>query len=116
MVRIKDIATKCGVSIASVSKALSGNSDLNPLTAEHIREVAKKMGYVPNSSARLLKTNRSYNIGVLFVDDTSSGLGHEYFSSILNSIKEEAESNGYDITFISHRFKNNSLTFYEHAK
>ncbi len=116
MVRIKDIATKCGVSIASVSKALSGNSDLNPLTAEHIREVAKEMGYVPNSSARLLKTNRSYNIGVLFVDDTSSGLGHEYFSSILNSIKEEAESNGYDITFISHRFKNNSLTFYEHAK
>ncbi len=116
MVKIKDIAAKCGVSIASVSKALSGNSDLNPTTAEYIRGVAKEMGYVPNSSARLLKTNKSYNIGVLFVDDTSSGLGHEYFSSILNAIKEEAESNGYDITFISHRFKNNSLTFYEHAK
>ncbi len=116
MVKIKDIAAKCGVSIASVSKALSGNSDLNPTTAEYIRGVAKEMGYVPNSSARLLKTNKSYNIGVLFVDDTSSGLGHEYFSSILNAIKEEAEANGYDITFISHRFKNNSLTFYEHAK
>ncbi len=116
MVKIKDIALKCGVSIASVSKALSGNSDLNPTTAANIRQVAKDMGYVPNSSARLLKTNKSYNIGVLFVDDTSSGLGHEYFSSILNAIKEEVESKGYDITFISHRFKNNSLTFYEHAK
>ncbi len=116
MVKIKDIADECGVSIASVSKALHGNSDLNPKTAEYIRSVAKKMGYVPNASARLLKTNRSYNIGVLFVDETSSGLEHEYFASMLNAIKEEAESYGYDITFISHRFRNNNLTFYEHAK
>ena len=116
MVKIKDIAEKCGLSIASVSKALSGNSDLNPTTAEYIRGVAKEMGYVPNSSARLLKTNKSYNIGVLFVDETSSGLSHEYFSTILNAIKEEAESLGYDITFISHRFKKKLLTFYEHAK
>ncbi|MCR5231779.1 MAG: LacI family transcriptional regulator [Acholeplasmatales bacterium] len=116
MVKIKDIAERCGLSIASVSKALKGESDLNPKTAEHIREVAKEMGYVPNASARLLKTKRSYNIGVLFVDETSSGLEHEYFSSILNSIKDESEKNGYDITFISHHFGQNYLTFYEHAK
>lgn len=116
MVKIKDIAEKCGLSIASVSKALHGDSDLNPKTAEYIRSVAKEMGYIPNASARLLKTNRSYNIGVLFVDETNSGLEHEYFSSILNSIKDEAEKHGYDITFISHHFGKNELTFYEHAK
>ncbi len=119
MVKIKDVAERCGLSIASVSKALRGNSDLNPNTAEYIRSVAKEMGYVPNSSARLLKTNRSYNIGVLFVDQTSSGLEHEYFASILNSIKDEAEKHSYDITFISHHFGSNDggyLTFCEHAK
>ncbi len=116
MIKLKDIAEKCGVSIASVSKALHGGSDINPKTAEEIRKVASEMGYVPNASARLLKTNRSYNIGVLFVDETSSGLEHEYFSTILNAIKEEAESLGYDITFISHRLRNSQLTFYEHAK
>ena len=116
MIKLKDIAEKCGVSIASVSKALHGGSDINPKTAEEIRKVAAEMGYVPNASARLLKTNRSYNIGVLFVDETSSGLEHEYFSTILNAIKEEAESLGYDITFISHRLRNSQLTFYEHAK
>ena len=116
MIKLKDIAEKCGVSIASVSKALHGGSDINPKTAEYIREVASEMGYVPNASARLLKTNRSYNIGVLFVDETSSGLEHEYFSTILNAIKVEAESLGYDITFISHRLRNSQLTFYEHAK
>ena len=116
MVKIKDIAERCGLSIASVSKALHGDSDLNQKTAEYIRSVAREMGYVPNASARLLKTKRSYNIGVLFVDETSSGLEHEYFSSILNSIKDEAEKNGYDITFISHHFGRDQLTFYEHAK
>lgn len=116
MVKIKDIAERCGLSIASVSKALHGESDLNPKTAEYIRSVAKEMGYIPNASARLLKTKRSYNIGVLFVDETSSGLEHEYFSSMLNSIKNESEKHGYDITFISHHFGKDYLTFYEHAK
>lgn len=116
MVKIKDIAKKCGLSIASVSKALNGESDLNQKTAEHIRQVAKDMGYIPNASARLLKTNKSYNIGVLFVDETSCGLEHEYFSTILNSIKDEGEKHGYDITFISHHFGDTQPTFYEHAK
>jgi LacI family transcriptional regulator len=35
---------------------------------------------------------------------------------MLNSIKDEAEKYGYDITFISHHFGKNYLTFYEHAK
>lgn len=116
MVKIKDIAERCGLSIASVSKALHGESDLNPETAKRIREVAAEMGYIPNASARLLKTKRSYNIGVLFVDETSSGLEHEYFSAILNSIKDEAEKHGYDITFISHHFGHDHLSFYEHAR
>lgn len=116
MVKIKDIAQRSGFSIASVSKALRGASDLNPKTAEYIRKVAKDMGYIPNASARLLKTNKSYNIGVLFVDETNTGLEHEYFSSMLNSIKSESEKNGYDITFITHHFGQNYLTFYEHAK
>lgn len=116
MVKIKDIAQKCGFSIASVSKALSGKSDLNPKTVEYICEVAREMGYIPNASARLLKTNRSYNIGLLFVDTTSSGLEHEYFSAILNEIKVELENNGYDITFISNHVGKDNLTYYEHAK
>lgn len=116
MVRIKDVAERCGLSIASVSKALNGKSDLNPKTVEYICGVAKEMGYIPNATARVLKTNRSYNIGILFVDTTSSGLEHEYFSSILNAVKEESEKNGFDITFISNHVGNDYLTYYEHAK
>ena len=101
MVTIKDISKQCGVSPATVSKALNGYGDISTETAEMIRKTAQEMHYMPNAAARQLKTNMSHNIGVLFVDDTMSGLTHEYFSAILNSAKEEAERLGYDITFIS---------------
>jgi LacI family transcriptional regulator len=116
MVKIKDIAKRCGVSISTVSKAINGSSDLSEKTAKRIKKVAEDMGYIPNANARVLKTNRSYNIGVLFVDQTSSGLKHEYFSGILNSLKVEAESEGYDVTFISNMIGNSPKTYYEHAR
>ncbi len=116
MIKISDIAKRCNVSISTVSKALNGRTDLSLQTSTRIREIAHEMGYIPNANARILKTNRSYNIGVLFVDKTGSGLSHEYFSSILNSLKNEAEANGYDITFISNQVVGNCQTYYEHAK
>lgn len=117
MVTIKDIALKCGLSIASVSKALSGKAtDINPKTIEYIKSVAKEMGYIPNSSARVLKTNHSYSIGVLFEDKTQSGIQHEYFSVILSAIKDGCEAYGYDITFISHHKGIHNLTYYEHTR
>ena len=61
MVSMKDISETCGVSIATVSKALNGRTDISTSTKERVLEVAKKMGYVPNSSARALRTNRTYN-------------------------------------------------------
>ena len=100
MVSIKDIAKKCNVSVATVSKALNDQADISEATKEKIRRVAKSMGYATNVSARALKTNRTYNLGVLFGDERS-GLSHEYFSMILESMRKEAEKYGYDITFIN---------------
>lgn len=116
MVRIKDISDRCGVSLATVSKALNGHPDISEETARHIKSVADEMGYLPNAAARALKTNKSYSIAVLFVDKTCSGLKHEYFSSILDSVKVEAEKLGYDITFASRNLGNFNMSFYEHAK
>ncbi|MCF0137530.1 MAG: LacI family DNA-binding transcriptional regulator [Oscillospiraceae bacterium] len=101
MVYIKDIAKACKVSTATVSKALNDQPDISESTKEYIKTVAAEMGYMSNSAARALKTGRSNNIGVLFDDDQNRGLSHEFFSTLLESIKSEAEKNGYDVTFIS---------------
>ena len=101
MASMKDISELCGVSIATVSKALNDQSDIGEETKARIKQVAKELGYFPISSARALKTKRTYNIGVLLVDEAQSGLTHDYFANVLNSFKKVAEEKGYDITFIS---------------
>ena len=115
MVSMKDIALRCGVSVATVSKALNGQPDIGEETRARIAEVAKEMGYMTNSAARALKTNRTYNLGVLFVDERRSGLAHEYFSAMLESFKVEAESHGYDITFINHNVGGKPTSYLQHC-
>lgn len=114
MVSMKDIAAACGVSVATVSKALNDHSDIGEETKQHIKETARTMGYSPNALARALKTNRTYNIGVLFVDEAQSGLTHDYFSQVLDSFKRTVEERGYDITFINKG--RNHVSYLEHCR
>ena len=118
MVSMKDISAACGVSVATVSKALNDHKDVGDETKARIRQAAKEMGYFPNSSARALKTNKSYNIGVLFVDEIpQSGLTHEYFAGILDSFKVTVEARGYDITFINcNNTRKGRLSYLEHSR
>ena len=58
MASIKDIAKLCGVSVATVSKALNDKADISEDTKQHIKQVAKQMGYVPQYYARAIRTNK----------------------------------------------------------
>lgn len=115
-VSLKDISEACGVSVATVSKALNDHSDIGQETKERIREIAEKLGYHPNAAAKALKTNRTNNIGVLFVDEANSGLTHDYFNHVLDSFKRTAEENGFDITFINGgKARINNMSYLSHA-
>lgn len=116
MVSMKDIARACGVSVATVSKALNGQPDIGEETRARVSQMAQKMGYMTNSAARALKTNRTYHIGVLFVDDRRSGLAHEYFATMLESFKVEVEAHGYDITFINHNVGGKPTSYLQHCR
>ena len=115
-VSLKDISKACGVSIATVSKALNDHSDIGQDTKENIKRVAQELGYHPNAAAQALKTRRTNNIGVLFVDEANSGLTHDYFSHVLDSFKRCAERNGFDITFINaDKTRPDNMTYLAHA-
>ena len=115
-VTIKDVARGCGLSISTVSKVFNGYPDISEATRRQVLEVAKTIGYKPNAIARALKTNRTYNLGVLFVDDNISGLTHPFFAALLNAFKAEAEAGGYDITFINHNISGMAMTYLEHCR
>jgi LacI family transcriptional regulator len=65
MVTLAQIARRCRLSVAAVSKALSEQPDISPRTRERVKRVASRMGYVPNLAARTLATRRTMAIGVL---------------------------------------------------
>lgn len=117
MASMKDIAAVCNVSVATVSKALNDHGDIGEETKLRIRKAAKDMGYFPSSVARALKTNRTYNIGVLFVEEAQSGLTHSYFSHVLDSFKVTAEEQGYDITFLNcNKHRKGRMSYLEHSR
>ena len=116
MVKLKDIAKVVGVSIATVSKALNNSHEISQARKDVIVKTAQEMGYIANSSARNLKTNRSYNIGVVYIDESKAGLKHEYFSTVLDVIKETLRTHGYDITFISNIIGKTKYSILGHAR
>jgi LacI family transcriptional regulator len=69
-VRISDVASAAGVSIATVSASLNEveSARISADTRARVREVADRLGYVPNRLAQGLRGQRSGTIG--FVGDT----------------------------------------------
>jgi len=116
MTSIKDIAKKCGVSTATVSKALNDCSDISAATKKRVRDMAAELGYFPNSQAKALKTSKTNTIGIVFADKIGSGIRHSHFSSVIDSFKVTVENHGYDIMFIgSGNGADQKMTYYEHC-
>lgn len=101
MVRLKDISEKTGYSTTTISRALNGYKDIGEDTVKKIKQVAKEMGYVVNATARNLKMNKSWTVGIIFEEHSGVGLKHPFFADILESFKKYIEDIGYDIMFLS---------------
>lgn len=59
MVTLKDVARSVKLSVTQVSRALNDHSDVNEATRTRVKEVAARLGYEPNISARKLVSGRS---------------------------------------------------------
>ncbi len=65
LITIKDIARVAGVSHTTVSRALRGDPRITNDTTDRILPVAHALGYIPNSIAQSLNTQRTNTIGML---------------------------------------------------
>lgn len=103
MVTLKDIANRCGLSVATVSKAINNMPDISLSTAQRIQQVAREMGYMPNAAARTMKTGRSMTVGLLIYLGSETLWTHTYSSLVANGIHRMMEDNGYDLTPVSRK-------------
>ena len=112
-VTIKDVARKCGLPAHTVGRVLSDYAQIGPEVRQQVIQAARELGYPLERGSKPALTR---NVGVLFVDETYSGLTHPFFASMLNAFKSEVENRGYDITFINHNMGGESATFLEHCR
>ncbi len=89
--RIKDIAEQAGVSPATVSRYLNDRpGQMTEETRARIAEVIERTGYRPRASARNLRSEQSYMLGVILAD-----IANPFSSAVLEGLSSAADARGY---------------------
>lgn len=101
MAGLKDIAEACGISVASVSKALRDYKDISEETRRVVQKTARQMGYTPKYSVYSQGAVGRKAVGIIYKDRNSLGLQHDFFAAMLESFKLKLWENGYDIVLLS---------------
>jgi len=73
-VRLSDVAKKAGVHTATASRALNpaARHEVNADTVRRVEQAARRLGYVPNTLARGLRTSRSFVVALVVPDITNA--------------------------------------------
>lgn len=109
---INEIAMAAGVSKAVISKVLNNSKTNVRVSAKReaqIRELAEKMGYVPNAHARMLLRKKSETIGVYFEHLAGLASGPLYIAELLDGLCEEIFRRQYRVALITDLDKENSV-------
>lgn len=91
-ITLKTIATKLGISISTVSRALKNHPDIKETTRKAVYELAEQLDYEPNQLAFQLLNRRSKTIGVVVPK-----ISYALYLQALPGMAEVAEKHGYQL-------------------
>ncbi|MEU6859645.1 LacI family DNA-binding transcriptional regulator [Glycomyces sp. NPDC046736] len=89
------VAARAGVSVASVSRVLNGGSASEDL-ARRVREAAAELGYVPDASARTMRTGRTDQITLAVAD-----VGNPVYVQMMRTVTGIVAKAGYRLVVSS---------------
>jgi len=92
MITLKDVALKAGVSEATASLAINNKKTVSADTRKKVLDVAKQMGYIPNSLARGLARSKTNTIGLVVTD-----VQNPFFGSIVNYMDQHLRRFHYNL-------------------
>lgn len=92
MSNIREVAQLAGVSIATVSRAISNPEKLTKKTLTKVQKAIDQVGYKPNMLARNFRFHCSYAILVLVPD-----LANPLFSTVVKGIEDVAKKKGFSV-------------------
>lgn len=89
MATSRDVASKAGVSQATVSRVLQGNTNVSEHKRDLVERAMADLGYRPNAAARAIRMEGSRTIGVVVADITNP-----FYPQLLEAISQEMEMVG----------------------
>lgn len=89
---IRQVAADAGVSASTVSRAFSRPGMLMPATVSRIMEVAERLGYEPNFTARALSTGRAGTLAIVVPD-----IANPFFPPLIRGTQARADGAGYSV-------------------
>jgi DNA-binding LacI/PurR family transcriptional regulator len=89
MVTVHDVARAAGVSISTVSRALTSPDRVAAATLDRVTAAARELGYRPNRAASVLRAGRSGAFGLVVPD-----LANPYFASVAKGAQARARQRG----------------------
>ena len=89
---IADVASRAGVSHATVSRVMNGSFTVDSTIAVRVRAAAEELQYHPNPLGRSLALGKSETIGVLVPD-----LANPMFQAVLRGVSMAAAQDGYRV-------------------
>lgn len=90
-VKLEDLAKKLQVSKVTISKALRNHPDISPAMTVKVKELAEKLGYIPNFMAKNLSARKSNIIGLVIPK-----IAHFFFGAVIESVYDTALENNYE--------------------
>lgn len=92
MSNIRAVSKMAGVSVATVSRALSTPDVVSAETREKVLKAVRETGYKPNMMARNFRSKKTYSIMVLVPD-----LSNPFFAMVISGIQQAAKARGYSV-------------------
>lgn len=93
---IADVARLAGVSVGTVSNAINRPEALATTTLNKVRKAIEELGFIPNSSARMLRTGSQKVIGLIVTN-----ISNPYYTEIVRGIEDRLTQSGYSLTLAS---------------
>ena len=89
---MRDVARLARVSVTTVSTIVNGRGGVNQELTRRVEDAIVTLDYHPNEVARSLKANRTFTIGMVIPDVTSS-----FFNDVFLGVETKARGNGFSV-------------------
>ena len=99
-ITIKDVASRAGVSPATVSRVVNSRGVISAATAKRVRAAIEELGFRPNAIGRNLKTATSRTFGVML-----PAIANPIFGEVVEGIQAAAITAGYSVSITCSNYR-----------